>query len=203
MLCAASCGVLTSPCLHLMQQIVSGSDVVVGAGERAVAGAAQAVTASATSASLTDTVTTLLFFAAVAALSAITLGVCIALWFYTDSGYLLSTQSFSHANTARQVLYLTITSWFDDRREKEDRDKYDQGAAATRCAATSTGRKHKSHPETNTQHAEPSVTHHTGVGLPQRRAPSQRPPKSQFPQEAAAKGLASSAASVLQQCLAV
>ena len=49
----------------------------LGAGERAVAGAAQAVTANATGASLTDTVTTLLFFAAVAALSAITLGVCV------------------------------------------------------------------------------------------------------------------------------
>ncbi len=60
-----------------MQQIVSGSDLLVGAGERAVAGAAQAVTENVTSASLTDTITTVLFFAAVAALSAITLGVCV------------------------------------------------------------------------------------------------------------------------------
>ena len=72
---AATCTVLTIPVS--VQQIVSGSDLVVGAGERAVAGAAQAVTENVTSASLTDSITTVLFLAAVAALSAITLGVCI------------------------------------------------------------------------------------------------------------------------------
>jgi len=41
------------------------------------------------------------------------------------------------ADAARQVLYLTITSWFDDRRENEDRQKYDQGVAATRRASSS------------------------------------------------------------------
>ena len=87
MLRAGICTVLTAQCSLLLQQIVSGSDAVVGAGERAVAGAAQAVTANATGASLTDTVTTLLFFAAVAALSAITLGVCVVRCSSTDADY--------------------------------------------------------------------------------------------------------------------
>ena len=104
------------------------------------------------------------------------------------------------------MLYLTVVSWFDDRREKDDRQKFNQ-SVATRYA------HHLpccSHADVQGIALTGRCGKHvlliggctcTGERLARRRAASQRPQGSQYQREVAARASVADAAIVkLQTC---